>query len=321
MKKHVRWLIVVAVLACLGWYVWHARNDLAIITGFDLRYLAPMLAVPLLQLWVNGRIGRELAAVFGVRLSGLEAYSLAAVHALGNYLPLPQAGALARGVYMKRVHDLPYGTYAATVVVTYVSAMALYGFVGLAGLAVLAARGRTAPWQLWVIFAGLAALVAMFTPLSAAVPLPKKLAGFRDGVVRLGGRHHVLARIVVLQLVLTCLTSTGLWLACRALPGGEGVTWFAGLMMALMILAAGVANVTPGNVGVEQAVAMFTAHLLGMPLQMAFLASALFRAMAVVATFAVGPLLAHWLTTRTPAPVTVAAHGQDARDTTATSIG
>ena len=288
-----------AVLACLGWYVWHARRDLAIVAHFDLRYLAPMLAVPLLSTWVNGRIGREMAGVFDVRLTELEAFALASVHSLGNYMPVPQAGALARGVYLKRVHDLPYGTYAATVVVTYVSAIAVYGLVGLAGLGVLAAIGARPPWQLWVIFGGLSASLVMFTPWSARIPLPGRLRGFRDGLARLG-RRHVLMKMVGLQVMLVCLASTGLWLACLALPGGERVSWFVGLMMGLMVLASGIANVTPGNLGVEQAAAMFTAHLLRERPEVAFLASSLFRVMAIVVVFALGPVLAHWLAQRRP---------------------
>ncbi len=90
---------MVAVLAGMGWYVWHARGDLKIITRFDLRYLAPMLLVPLASLWVNGVIAQILVREFGVRISAREAYGLSTVNALGNYLPVPQAGAVARGVY------------------------------------------------------------------------------------------------------------------------------------------------------------------------------------------------------------------------------
>src|SRR5437868_1460278 len=186
MKRSVRWLMAGVVLAGLGWYIWHARGDLMIITKFDVRYLAPMLAVPLLSLWVNGWIGKELAGEFNVRLGGFEAYALSTVNALGNYLPIPQAGAVARGVYLKRVHNLAYSTYAASVVVTYVSSLALYGLVGLAGLAALEATGTHSPRPLWLIFAGLSASLIMFTPLSAKMPLPKRLAGFRDGLARLG---------------------------------------------------------------------------------------------------------------------------------------
>ncbi|HEY7118075.1 MAG TPA: hypothetical protein VH475_15915, partial [Tepidisphaeraceae bacterium] len=155
MTRSVRWLLMGVVLAGLGWYVWHARRDLAIVTRFDVRYLVPMLLVPLASLGINGWIGRELAREFYVGLGQFEAYALATVNALGNYLPVPQAGALARGVYLKRVHNLGYSTYAASVVVTYVSSLALYGLVGVAGLIALRLAGRPAPWQLWAIFAAL----------------------------------------------------------------------------------------------------------------------------------------------------------------------
>src|SRR4051794_39931000 len=101
MKRSVRWLLMGVVLAALGWYVWHARHALEIVRQFDLRYLAPMLLVPLASLWVNGSVGRALAGELGVRLGGLESYALSTVNALGNYLPVPQAGAVARGVYLK----------------------------------------------------------------------------------------------------------------------------------------------------------------------------------------------------------------------------
>jgi len=154
-------------------------------------------------------------------------------------------------------------------------------------------------WQLWLIFGVLSASVIMFTPLSARVPLPGRLAGFRQGLVALGA-HHVLAKVIILQLLLIALTATGLWLACRALPGGEGVSWPMGLMMGLLVMASGVANVTPGNLGVEQAAAMFTAHLLQIEPKIGFLASSLFRVMAIGVVFAIGPIMAHWLARREP---------------------
>ena len=259
------------------------------VKGFDLTYLLPMLAVPLASLGVNGLIGRDLVAEFGVKLDPLEWYGLSTVQALGNYLPVPQAGAVARGVYLKRVHLLPYSTYAATVVVTYVSSLALSGLVGLAGLIVLTALGRPSPWLLWLAFAGLSTAVFMFTPAAKLLPVPKRLAAFDTGLAQLR-RHHVLARIILNQAMMIALTTTGLWLACRALPGGQGVTWLMALMLGLMVMASGVINVTPGNVGVEQGAAEMTARLLHVPPMLGFLASALFRLMAVLVVFVIGPI-------------------------------
>lgn len=299
MRTWVRLILLLAVLAAMAFYIWHARAELQIITRIDLRFLLPMLAVPVLSLWVNGRLGKELIREFDVTLTPIEAYALSTVHALGNYLPVPQAGAVARGVYLKRVHNLSVSTYTASVIVTYFSCLAIYGLVGLAALGVLAATGRHAPWQLWLIFAALAGAVLMFTPLSTAIPLPRRLASFREGLARLRA-HHVLAKIVLLQLAMTGLTGVGVYLACLSLPGGHQIHLFQGLMMGLLIMSSGVFNVTPGNLGVEQAAAMFTAHLLHIPEEIGFLASSLFRVMAVIVVFVIGPLFTHWLAKQPP---------------------
>ena len=102
-------------------------------------------------------------------------------------------------------------------------------------------------------------------------------------------------RIVVLQGMLACLTATGLWLACLALPGGGRVTWVTGLVLGLLMLASGVAKVTPGNVGIEQGAAMWGAHLMGVEATLGLLASAVFRVSAAVVVFSVGPVMTNWL--------------------------
>jgi hypothetical protein len=294
MKRGARLVVLGLVLAGLAWYVWHARKDLAIITRFDVRYLVPMLLVPLGSLWVNASIGRRLVRELGVDLTGFESYALSTVNALGNYLPLPQAGAAARGVYLKTVHRLAYSTYAASVIVTFVTSLALSGVLGLAGLAVLRGLGRTAPWQLWIAFAALAASMLLFTPAGARVPLPGRLKGFREGLSVLRC-HHLLSRVVALQAALIALTATGMWLACRSLPGGQDVTWLTALMLGLVMTVSAVVNV----LGIEQAAAGVAAHLLNVDPKLGFLASALFRVMAILVVFATGPLMAHWLARRT----------------------
>ena len=282
-------LLAGAVFIALAGYIWHARHQLVVVFQIDWRYLIPMIMVPLASLAVNGLIGRELAAQFGVKLSPMEWYGLAVVNSLGNYLPLPQAGAMARGMYLKRVHSFPYLTYTATLVVTYVSAIALYGVLGLIGLVTLSMLGRPSPIFLWIIFAMLTGSLALFTPLSRFLPVPRRMADLRIHLQSLR-RQHLLLRIILLQMLLVALTTTGLWLACHTLPNGNAVNWPVALMLGLMILASGIVNVTPGNVGIEQGMAELSARVLHIAPNVGFLGSALFRAVAVVTILAIGPL-------------------------------
>jgi hypothetical protein len=285
-----------AVLAALAWYIWHARRELASSLRIDVKYLIPLALVPLASLAVNGLVGRELAAALGVKLSSVEWFGLAVMNSLGNYLPLPQGGALARGVYLKRVHDLPYSAYAASLVVTYVCAIALYGVLGLVGLAILAAMGRPSPWLLWVIFALLAGSSIVLTPwcrrlLSAAGRLD-------EGLRVLSVRRHLLAKVVFLQAILVALTTTGLWLGCSSIPAGRDVSWPTAAMLGLIVLASGIASVTPGNIGVEQFAAEATGRLLRVTANVGLLGSAIFRAVSVLVVLAVAPVFGMLLAQR-----------------------
>ena len=294
---YFRALIAIAVVAGSGWYVWHSRHQLAVVLKLDWHYLVPMILVPLASLGVNGLIGRDLAAEFGVKLSAVEWYGLAVVNSLGNYLPLPQAGAVARGMYLKRVHGLSYVTYGATLVATYVSAVALYGILGLTGLAILSFLGRPSPLFLWVVFAALTGSLLLFTPAVRFLPLPRRLVDLPTHLKALRS-HHLLRRIILLQTLLVALTTTGLWLACRTLPGGHEVTWPIALMLGLMILGSGIVNVTPGNIGVEQGVAELSARMLHITPNVGFLGSAIFRAVSVVTILAIGPVFSMVLARR-----------------------
>ncbi len=298
MPRGLRNILVMLILAGAAWYVWATWGTLKkTLLGFDERYTLPMLMVPLASLGVNGAIGRILAAEFGVRLGIIECFALATVNAFGNYLPVPQAGAMARGVYLKNARQLPWASYAASVVVTYVSSLAISGILGLGGLGVMALADRPAPWQLWLVFSALALSVLMFTPLVKWVPLPRPLRAFGQGLNLLRGKR-LLIGIILLQVALVGLTATGLYLACQALPDGRGVTWAVAWMMGLMLMASGIINLTPGNIGVEQGAAELTARLLNVPPGIGFAASALFRAMAVIVVFLITPLLSGYLARR-----------------------
>jgi hypothetical protein len=66
-------------------------------------------------------------------------------------------------------------------------------------------------------------------------------------------------------------------------------------MLGLVMTVSAVVNV----LGVEQAAAGVAAHLLNVDPKLGFLASALFRVMAIVVVFVTGPGMAHWLSRRT----------------------
>lgn len=270
--------LAAAVLAVA--YIWANRDVLAAhLAGFNPAFAPWLLLTALTSIAVNGAIMRSLVRQFGVRLRAWECFGLTAVGSLCNYLPVPQAGGVVRGVYLKSRHKLPYDTFTATVMVTYVMALPAIGVLGVACLAVLRVKGLPSPWPLWLLFAGLSACVLVFGPAMGLLRPFKKLARFQAGI-RILLQRHIIGRLVVLQITQLVLTGVALWLGFRAL--GHSVGWAGSLMIGLLANAAGVANVTPGNIGVVESATGLGAFLLSGDTHLAVVAYSLYRVASIV---------------------------------------
>lgn len=287
MKKYIRAAITVAVLSFAGWYVYAHRAVFAVIQTLDWSYVPLMLGVVAASIIINGLVLVVIVYRFGVRLRWTEWFGLTAIGSMGNYAPIPQAGPAARGLYLKKVHRFPLSTYTAAVLVVYVVALAIQGMVGLVELAIFGLAGMTPPWPLWMIFGACAAASLLLLPLpTVSISLPW-IRKFQEGIQTLRN-YRILAGISFLQLLQILVSSAGLWVAFAAIhqPTGFGTC----LLLTAMVLCSGVFNVTPGNIGVAESAAWFTASLLGDDADLAVVAYTVHRAVSAATLFTLGPI-------------------------------
>ena len=225
-------------------------------------------------------------------------YGLSAINALGNYLPLPQAGAAVRGVFLKRLHGLGYGRYTATVLYMYLASVVLMGVVGLGVAGYLAAKGTRVSWILWAAFGGLAAMAVLLTPHVARLIPGKKLQQLAEGYAGLG-RWPVVARLAFWKLLTIAVNATGFWLAFRSI--GYPMNWAGSVVVALCVMISNVVNVTPGNAGAAEAAAWLAARLVGADANLAVVAQLVYRFTAAIVIFTIGPVAVTILGRQIPA--------------------
>ena len=285
----LRATLMLLVLLAMGWYLYAHGEEFLLLREFDIRYLFPMLCVPLVGLVLNGLIMRLLVFSFGVQLTFLEWYGLTALHAFGNYLPIPQAGSLARGLYLKKRHRLDYSSFSATVLVTYVQFLVSAGMLGLLTAALMGVWGQGVPLSLWLLFAALTATAVILTPARWRLPLGRRLQPFLHAIEILRQRR-VVFQVALYQVLFIGISAVGLWLAFLSL--GRPVSLLASLLLTLVITASGIVNVTPGNLGVSESAAWITAHLIRANAHEAVVAYALFRVMAVLIVLVLTPFFA-----------------------------
>jgi uncharacterized membrane protein YbhN (UPF0104 family) len=287
LPSYIRWIIAAAIVALAIWYVAQNRDSLKRLDRFDFIYLAPLLAVHLISLGLNGWMNRQLIAEFGLKLGFVQWYGLSAINALANYLPLPQAGAVVRGALLKRLHGLGYSRYTATVLYMYLASVVLMGLVGLGALARIARTGGEVSWILWAAYAALAAMAILLTPHAARLIPGKKLQQLAEGHRALG-RWSVIGRLTFWKLITIAVNATGIWLAYRSLAHPEG--WARSLVVALSAMVSNVVNVTPGNAGAAEAAAGVSARLIGADYLTAVNTFLIYRATAAIVIFITGPI-------------------------------
>jgi len=288
-RRAIRIALIVLFALVAAWYLTAHGEEFYLLLDLDARYLPPLLLVALAAIAANGLITRLLVLQFGVRLDFREWFGLTVLHAFGNYMPFPQAGAVARGIYLKKVRGLDYSSFTATLVATYVQFLATVGTLGLLALAFLALAHQPVPRPLWIPFATLATMVVLLTPIVSSLPLIRRWSRFVEGMAKLR-RRHILLAVAGCQTVLIAAGTTGMWLAFRSLD--RPVAWTGCLLLALLIMVSASFRVTPGNLGVAESAAWMTAYVIGTNADEAVVAFALFRLVSVVTIFGLTPYYA-----------------------------
>jgi hypothetical protein len=282
-----RWLVsglTVAALAVLA--VFLIRNHRYIAEHWALRpdsFLA-IAALMVTTLGLRGLANRVLFSRLGIDASTGDWFRLVTVSSFTNYLPL-SAGLVAKAFFLKRVHLLPYGTFALGQVALLLVIISTNGAVGLVTLAV------AFPDQLvGIIGACFAAMVlagiGMFLPASLLARLPERLgsAAVASGPSLRGAWPQVAA----LQFGILMASSAGLAIAFDM--GASEVGFPACVVFTAASMLTRLVSITPGAIGIREFLIGGLAYLTGFELRDAVIASTATRTVEIAVVFALGGL-------------------------------
>lgn len=300
MKVRNYWTIVVLVLvvAAMAWYLSSQRQLLALLENVSLAAVTNLVVLRLLFLGANGLFLRAFASKFGIRLTPREWLGLSVVTTMGNYITPFSGGMIARAAYLKRRHAFPYARFATLLASNYLVNFWVIGVVGVLTMLTV----REAVQSYWQVVAFFVAVVASISALATfpAVKLPWKnrlvdrVNTSLDGWALVKNDWPLLARLVTYALVNALLNGLSFWVAYGAL--GSPVSFRAALLVGLLAAFSILVNVTPGNLGIQEAVVSLSSGLLGAGAGQGLLAAVLVRGATVVPAFTLGPIFGFLLT-------------------------
>lgn len=292
-------LAVTAGLAVAGvlYAVRHA-HQFAALGRLSVAQFATISVVTFASLLLLGWSNKLVVQTFGVELRFREWFGLTMVGAMVNMFAPFAPGAGMRGLYLKRVHGLPYLHFANCL-----AAPLLIGMMANSGLAMLALV------FLWTVHRSVNGLLFAVVLAAFAIPLALVLRpmslndsdhkwGRRLAMLVNGWRMIAVDRSIVIQVGATMAARTLLLTGVYAviLAGIDmQIPLLACLTMASLGSIVRLINVTPGALGIYEGVLMMISTTFGIPPSAGMMVGLVHRAASSVLILVSGAVSGHVL--------------------------
>jgi uncharacterized membrane protein YbhN (UPF0104 family) len=305
-KNVLPYLLTIAALAIFAFYLYHNAEQYQALLALTPTVIFSLLGLTLLFTFTNGLINYLFYRGLGVPLTLNEAIGLAAINTLANQLPFA-GGMVSKGVYLKQRYQLTYTRYFSATTALYLCFVAANGLMGLLLLLYhwLVHQSST-PIILWLGFAAMTSTILwLWIPLDVKW-IPKKWQGALSKVLNgwqvLSQNWPLVAQLVTVQLLMTILFATRLWIAFTAIS--QEVRLSQCLLFASATILTRLVSISPGSLGIREGIVAAMAALLGIAPSLSVVAVALDRLISLFLIIAIGTvytfILSKWLVQTAP---------------------
>lgn len=287
-SKKISLLITVAVISTFIVYFLLNTEKFKPLLHINVKILALIALTDLAVIGMNGLFIKIILVPFNKFISFIESYYVSLISTVGNYFAPVGAGFAFRAVYLKKKHNLPYSEYISTLSGNYVLVFMVSSILGLTALFLL--RDNTSPqfMTLLLVF-GFLLIVSLilslmkFPQISIDSIKNKKLRSITTIFYRIVSGWHKIAsnkklmlRLFGLTLINASLSLITIWLIVKSL--NLEITFPALLLFSVLGTLSLFINITPANLGIKEAIYIFSSGVLGFAVSQILLIALIDRA-------------------------------------------
>ncbi len=302
-KKWWQGIILLFIGVLIAYYLLKHPGTFAPLKHLTVTYALLLVSLRAVILLINGLLLRDSALFFRVKLRPKEWIGLSFVTALGNYLTPFSGGMVARAGYLKRIHNLPLTKFAVLLASCYLIVFFGIAVVGLIDSLFIMGTSAQLPWQIPVLFGcvagGVAALVILPLPLiSSNHMLLRKIGEALEGWKLIRKDKPLILRFSGYTFLNIFTNGLLFFIAYRSL--GADILFSHALMISLIAVFSLLVNITPANLGIQEAVVSIASGGLGQGVGEGLVVVLLIRAATMLLVFTLGPFFVFALGHRKP---------------------
>jgi uncharacterized protein (TIRG00374 family) len=271
--KYSRLIISGLVLGFFIGYFLLNRSRFSLLLNLNIWPLFFIALADIATIFMNGLFTKFILEPFNKSIPILESFFVSLISSVGNFFAPAGAGFGIRAVYLKKEHGLAYSDFISTLAGNYIIVFLVNSFFGLLSLYFLRDLYNTQYLVLLIVFSviflGSLVLSLVRLSLSKTEQVPNKyLKSIAKTLYKItsGWNHIISHRKLLIQLVLITLTNLSLtvfitWTIIQSLHLSIG---FASLLLFSVLGSLSLfINITPANLGIKEAIYLFSAAVLG----------------------------------------------------------
>ena len=291
-------LLVLIVLAVL--YLRENLNEFG-----KLRFVSPMIIVALVLLFIFGYfligiVTKKLLRPLGVYLGVFESFALSIVTGFYNLITPFRGGMAVRAVYLKKKHNFSYTNFFSSLSASYVLIFLSAGIMGLLSSGIIYFNEGIFSPVVSLIFLGVSLsllFVIIFSPRMNEGKgfILDKIAKILNGWYLIRKDRGLLFFITIISIFQLLLSSLMLYLEFYVF--GIEISFVKALFLSSIGLLGLIIAITPAGLGIQEAVAVFSASTIGISPVESLSVALLGRGVSVVVLFILGPIFS-WVLMR-----------------------
>ena len=293
MKKYLSVILAILIIVAAGVYVSKHFDDVRDILSISFESLLILLSLALTEILLNGYSVRILLRSFGVKLSFHEWFGLSSVTTMANFL-LPFRGGMGiRAMYLKSKFDFPLTSFLSTIAASYVIHLLIRSFIGMVSFILLYMYYDIFSVPIFILIAAVFGTLMSLVFIAARLPkLKNKYLARINDIVRgwqiITGNKKLLIELTVLFLSFSFVAILIIYFSFKALS--INLTVLQSCVISCLNFLVSLLSVTPGAIGLSEAVIAFSSNLFGVILTQAIIAAALRRSIILLVVFILGPI-------------------------------
>lgn len=288
-RKIISWTLT---LLAIGFFIWYFHNNREIFTLLSRIRLWEILLIAFLQpvnIVLSGFINKWIIDSIDQEISSIDSIMLQFANNFVNRF-VSQGGAVYRSIYLKVQFNFPVSKFLASIGGVYIIGIMANASLGLILLLFFLLFEGIFNIYMLLVFAGLLLAMGFFLIIKPEINSNrwfwKKLNQVVLGWDQIRSNKVLFLKIFFFSALSLINSSIIVFIAYRALD--TDIRFINSFFYSTISSLSNIINLTPGGLGINEAILMFSSDVIGVPSDIILLGSLMLRAISMISTLTLG---------------------------------